>query len=119
MKYQIAQLDLNARRGDTFYQEIEAIDGSTNTAFDFSAAFDSAKMQIRELRSSPILVELDSATVGEITLAAGKITLTKAAADMDIPAGEYLYDVQGTTAAGEVFTIIAGKVTFSDDVTYS
>lgn len=103
-------------RGDTFHRIIKIVDSKQNTAFDFTGW--TAKMQVRSNRADPPQIELLS-TAGEIILTAGQIQLNKDATSMQgIIAGNYLYDIEFTNPVSEVYTLLSGVLSVTDDITY-
>lgn len=112
-----SRLDITCRKNDTFNlilnvtdESGEAIDLSSNYAFEIDVRKNSNS-------STTLLTFTDS----DFTKGSdGKLTINKAASDMDVKAGYYVYDLQATISTetpSRVETWFAGDFIIVDDVT--
>lgn len=109
--------DIVADQGSTFSRRI-TWKNSAGTPIDLTGY--TAKMQVREtVDSATVLLEL-STTNSRITLGgvAGTIDLTASATVMAALAwGQYVYDLELTSAGGVVTRVVMGSFTVSGEVT--
>lgn len=110
------RFNLSLVQGDSFQLAPSwKINGSYVNVTGFSA-----DMQVRQaVTSTSIIVELSSAN-GRITVGGidGTFTLDLTAAETtEIPAGNYLYDLDVTSPDGDVYTLLSGGFTVNSQVT--
>lgn len=110
--------DLYMTRGDTETLTVTVTqdESGTETAFDFAQAVMTVRIGSR---TGDVLFEIDATSIeGGVAVFDFPPELTE-----DLDAGKYVYDIQLTTAAGEVKTPIGGsakpaKFVLWQDVTY-
>ncbi len=107
-------LNITCMKNDTFSLDMDWTN-SASVAVDLTLY--TFKVQVkRNAASSIALLTFEDSDFSKDS--AGNLTMTKAAADMDIEAGVYHYDMQATTIAdNSVATWMGGRFTISEDVT--
>ena len=112
--------NLTAHRGDTWVLDFLYKD-SAGAAIDLTGY--KARLQVRtDYRQTPLLSLSSYVLSGylqalTITGALGKIALNVPASNMEIPSGEYQYDIEVESASGVITTLARGSLTVTDDVT--
>ena len=107
-------LNITCMKNDSFVLDMDWKDASDNpidlTAYTFKAQVKRAKAS-----NDSILTFSDSDFTKD---ASGNLTMTKSAAEMDVEAGVYYYDLQTTkTLTGAISTWLGGTFTIQEDVT--
>lgn len=108
--------NITADQGATFDRVITWKDSNGNAV---NLTGYTAKSQIRTTYdSSTIVLEMSTAN-GRITLGGvlGTITINVAAANMNFSGGQYVYDLELTSAGGTVTRLVMGTFTLRDEVT--
>ena len=112
----MATLDLTFPQGATWKLALTWRD-SDNDPVNLSGY--TAAMQIRRRASAPVVLSAATGGAG-ITLGgvAGTVAVTFPATDTDdVKSGRYVYDLELTSAGGEVTRLIEGTVTVTPEVT--
>lgn len=110
------KLDITCRRNDSFSLELTMNDPNGDP-IDLTE-YSSFKMEIRrhDRKTGTATLAMRSES-NEITgTSEGVLSINKAAADMDIPGGSYVYDLQAVKNA-VVTTWLRGKFIINEDVT--
>lgn len=107
-------LNITCMKNDTFNLDMDWTN-SADIAVDLTLY--TFKVQVKRNAASTIsLLTFDDSDFTKD--ASGNLTMTKSAADMDIEAGVYHYDMQATTISdGSIATWMGGRFTISEDVT--
>jgi len=110
-----ATYGFTADKGATFTQVIKWKDANQNL---INLSGYTAELVIREKTTATNVVLTLSTTNGRITLggAAGTITMSVSASDMDINAGQYTYTLELTSPSGEVTRLLMGAFVIRPDV---
>jgi hypothetical protein len=110
-----ATYGFTADKGATFTQVIKWKDANKNL---INLSGYTASMVIREKTTAASTVLTLSTANSRITLggAAGTITLSVSATDMDIDAGQYTYTLELTSASNEVTRLLMGAFVVRPDV---
>lgn len=110
------KLDITCRRNDTFSLDVLFAD-STGVGLDLTL-YSSFIMEVRrhDRKTGNPTLRFDSASGDIVGDDQGKLTITKAAADMNISGGQYVYDLQATSA-GITSTWLRGFLIINEDVT--
>tara|TARA_R100000406_G_C3113366_1_gene124950 strand:+ start:2839 stop:3207 length:369 start_codon:yes stop_codon:yes gene_type:complete len=112
-----SRLDITCRKNDTFNLILNVTDES-NDAIDLSSNY---AFEIDVRKNSNSSTTLLTFTDSDFTKGSdGKLTINKAASDMDVKAGYYVYDLQATISTetpSRVETWFAGDFIIVDDVT--
>jgi len=97
-------LNITCMKNDSFSLDMDWVD-STSTAVDLTLY--TFKVQVKRSKASSIslLTFTDSDFSKDIS---GNLTMTKAAADMDVEAGVYYYDMQATTISDSSISYLDG-----------
>lgn len=107
-------LDITCMRRDTFTLDMDWTDSNDNP-IDLTAYTFKAQVKQTQTASSALLTFSDSDFTKD---ASGNLTMTKAAADMSISAGNYFWDLQATTTAtSAVETWAGGLFIVQQDIT--
>ena len=107
-------LDITCMRKDTFSLDMDWTDSNTNP-IDLTAYTFKSQVRQTETSSTALLTFSDSDFTKD---ASGNLTMTKAASDMDIAAGNYYYDIQATkTSDSTVQTWAGGLFIVQQDIT--
>ena len=105
------ELNILAYRNKTFPMNIIATVTSTGDVFDLTDY--SFKMQLKKTFDDSPVVSMDIS----VTIGTGLIDISKAFGKMDIPAGEYVYDLETTYPDTTTQAWLWGKITITDKVT--
>eukprot|EP01046_Picozoa_sp_COSAG06_P062452 COSAG06_NODE_14096_length_1190_cov_6.497285_2_plen_133_part_00 len=107
-----AQLNICTRRGDTFI--LNSVVASSN-GVKLDLTLYSFKMEVREYDNGPLVIaDTDISATGDIN---GNLVVTITAANMQVPAGTYVYGFQSTlTSAGTVETWFYGTFEVVQDI---
>ena len=111
------QYDIVADKGATFSRTITwYADAAKTTPVNLTGY--TAKMQVRATPDNSVVVEL-STTNSRISLggAAGTITLTVAATNMNMTADLYQYDLELTSGGSVVTRLLQGSFEVRDEIT--
>ena len=99
--------DMNVYHGDVWPAwNFDVVDDANSPLAGFTVL-----MQVRKTISGEVLKEFTNG-VG-FTLLANNVEFD---AEVDLPEGEFIYDIQITLSNGEVHTQYAGKITVTQDV---
>ena len=117
-----ARLDIVCRKGDTFVLALDFGKEMANTSPTSATGGDAAsyELQVRETDTATgttLTMSGNEVVVSDGKKTDSKITITKAAASMNVDAGVYVYDFQQTLASGTVKTYLYGTFTINEDVT--
>jgi hypothetical protein len=108
-----SRLDITCRKNDTFSLDLDIKDPSGNALDLTSYTF---KMEVRtstDDEGSPVIA---SANISDTADDSGNLNLTITAANMNVSAGTYVYDLQATLS-GVVTTWLYGTFKVNEDVT--
>ena len=107
-------LNITCMKNDSFSLDMDWVD-STSTAVDLTLY--TFKVQVKRSKASSIsLLTFNDSDFSKDT--SGNLAMTKAAADMDVEAGVYYYDMQATTISdSSIATWMGGTFTIQEDVT--
>jgi hypothetical protein len=75
------------------------------------------RMQVRSSNDSPSVLDLSSPNSGIIITDASNGQITIPSRIIDVPAGEYKYEIQIKLANGETKTFIEGNWTITENIT--
>lgn len=107
-------LDITCMRRDTFSLDMDWTD-SSSTPIDLTQYTFKSQVRQSQTSSTALLTFSDSDFTKD---ASGNLTMTKAASDMDIAAGNYYYDIQATkTSDSTVQTWAGGLFIIQQDIT--
>ena len=106
-------LDIYCRKDDTFNLVLTVQNADTSN-FDFTSY--SATLNVKKHPSSDTNILSFSSGAG-LTLATGSITLAKTAAQMDLEAGVYYYELNVTDASSNVNAWLTGDFIINSDKT--
>jgi len=106
-------LDITCMQNDTFKLDMDWVDSSSNpidlTGYNF-------KSDVRKKSTNAIVLTFSNTDFTKDAL--GNLIMNKAAADMNIKAGVYVYDLQSTeVSTGDVSTWLGGLFIVQGDVT--
>jgi hypothetical protein len=106
-------LDITCMANDTFKLDMDWVDGDSNpidlTSYEFKA-------DVRKKSTNAIVLTFENSDFTKD--ASGNLLMVKSAANMNIKAGVYVYDLQSTdTATGDVSTWLGGLFVIQGDVT--
>lgn len=105
------ELNILAYRNKTFPMSVEVTNTSDGSVFNLSGY--SFKMTLKRTFDNASVIAMDITT----TVTTGIIEISKAFDKMDIPAGNYVYDLVATYPDGSVHVWLYGKMTITDKVT--
>lgn len=110
-----AEVNIRCYRGDTFSRVLRFWSDAEHTVA-INIMSDTFKLNvIKKSKATPVL---SFTMIDGITLSATNIVaLSKTAAQMELLAATYTYDLQQTKADGSVITIQAGEFIIDDDKT--
>ncbi len=111
-------LDISHERGDSFSRILVLINGLAASSFDefwFTVRSDSPGSSVLDDTGA---LSSGKLSTGEIAVT-GISELTITIDNPDWPAGRLVYDVQGRTPAGQIFTVTKGMLRVYNDVTRS
>ena len=107
-------LNITCMKNDTFNLDMDWKDASDNP-IDLTAYTFKAQVKRSQASDDSILTFEDSDFTKD---ASGNLTMTKSAAEMNIEASVYYYDLQTTkTVTGAISTWLGGRFTIQEDVT--
>ena len=114
-----SRLDITCRKSDSFSLDLTITD-ENGDALDLTSNY-TFEMDIRKnTRSSTTILEFTESDNNFTKTSSGGLTITKAASDMNIAAGYYVYDLQVTnssTTPATIQTWFAGDFEVVDDIT--
>ena len=103
-----------ATKGDTFTFNCTVATDGVN--WDFTSY--TARFTVRKSSASADTL-IAASTDSEITLtSAGHISITVPSANMVVPTGRWVYDLEVTTAGGESTTLLSGRFIVEAEVSY-
>ena len=103
------------KKGDTFYRQFVFWQDEAKTIPVVITGND-FNMHITGTNDAGIVLSF-AIGAGIVITAPNILTLSKTAAQMVLPAGQYQYDIQETSADSSVLTIIKGSFTIEADIT--
>ena len=107
-------LNITCMKNDTFNLDMDWKDASDNP-IDLTAYTFKAQVKRSQASDDSILTFEDSDFTKD---ASGNLTMTKSAAQMNLEAGVYYYDMQTTKISdGTISTWLGGRFTIQEDVT--
>ena len=107
-------LNITCMKQDTFKLNMDWVDGNNNP-IDLTGYTFKSQVKTSDVAPTSILTFEDSDFTKD---ASGNLLMSKSAADMNISAGKYFYDLQVTeTATGDVSTWLGGLFIVQEDVT--
>ena len=107
-------LNITCMKNDTFNLDMDWKDASDNP-IDLTAYTFKAQVKRSQASDDSILTFEDSDFTKD---ASGNLTMSKSAAQMDLEAGVYYYDMQTTKISdGTISTWLGGRFTIQEDVT--
>lgn len=106
-----AELEIKAYRKATFPMTVTVTETNSGDVFDLTDY--SFKMQVKRTFDGVTVVSMDIT----VTISTGVIEIAKAYASMDLPAGDYVYDLQATYPDASVHPWLWGKMKITDKVT--
>jgi len=89
-----AQVNICARRGDTFVLKSNVKDSDGNALDLRTPTIYNYKMEVREYDDGPLVIASTDVTISGTD--AGVLTITISATDMEVDAGTYVYGLQAT-----------------------
>ena len=106
-------LDITCMKNDTFKLDMDWVDADSNpidlTGYEFKA-------QVRKKSTNNVVLTFENTDFTKD--ASGNLLMSKDAANMDIKAGVYIYDLQSTeTSSGDISTWLGGLFVVQGDVT--
>ena len=106
-------LDITCMANDTFKLDMDWVDGDSNpidlTSYEFKA-------DVRKKSTNAIVLTFENSDFTKD--ASGNLLMVKNAADMNVKAGVYVYDLQATnTSSNDVSTWLGGLFVVQGDVT--
>lgn len=106
-------LDITCMQNDTFKLDMDWVDADSNpidlTGYEFKA-------QVRKKSTNNVVLTFENTDFTKD--ASGNLLMSKDAANMDIKAGVYIYDLQSTeTSSGDISTWLGGLFVVQGDVT--
>lgn len=112
------RLDITCRKSDTF--SLDVIFKDANGAGVDLTSYTEFKMEVRRHdRKTGTANLVFTLTGGDISVnASGLMNIEKSAVTMNIPSGDYVYDLQAVDGTG-VHTWLKGKFIVNEDVTIS
>ena len=113
------RLDITCRKGDTFKLELTITDASGD-AIDLSSNYEFELDVRKRSNSSTTSMTFTEAGNNFTKTSDGKLTITKAATDMTLAQGVYVYDLQATDTSTNPDTITTwfnGDFVVIDDIT--
>lgn len=103
-----------ATKGDTFtFNCTVETDG---VAWDFTGY--TAKLMVRKSSSSTDALITAETGSGIVLTSAGHISITVSAANMVVPTGRWVYDLEVTSSGGEKTTLLSGRFIVEAEVSY-
>jgi hypothetical protein len=107
-----AQVNICARRGDTFQLDAQVKD-SDGTALDLTLY--TYKMEVREYDDGPLIIPSTDITISGTNV--GALTISISATDMQVEPGTYVYGLQATlTSDSSVDTWFYGTFDVVQDI---
>lgn len=112
-----AEINIALYRGDDWDFTGEVVDKNTKQPIlDYFDGITTGIIQVKTSRADGAVVSFLS-NASEISFNGSQFTLTKGSADTNITPGDYVYDMQ-CTVGGKTKTLVKGKFTVVDDITY-